>query len=144
MHKKVDERVMSSLFFLSSRSRHTMCALVTGVQTCALPISTLRPATIWDISAWCRSARPGRKRGSSNVTPVIRPIAGTISGAEDGMITIEADWLDGFFRLAVIILELAGTLTILTGATLATILFANRARSEEHTSELQSLIRIQY
>src|SRR3546814_18106430 len=26
-------------FFLSSRSRHTRCALVTGVQTCALPIS---------------------------------------------------------------------------------------------------------
>src|SRR3546814_6721574 len=27
------------LFFYSSRSRHTTCALVTGVQTCALPIS---------------------------------------------------------------------------------------------------------
>src|SRR3546814_7761411 len=25
-------------FFLSSRRRHTRCALVTGVQTCALPI----------------------------------------------------------------------------------------------------------
>src|SRR3546814_2190658 len=29
-------------FFFSSRRRHTRCALVTGVQTCALPI--LRPA----------------------------------------------------------------------------------------------------
>src|SRR3546814_14246906 len=27
-------------FFFSSRRRHTRCALVTGVQTCALPIST--------------------------------------------------------------------------------------------------------
>src|SRR3546814_16344694 len=27
-----------SLIFLSSRRRHTRCALVTGVQTCALPI----------------------------------------------------------------------------------------------------------
>src|SRR3546814_8857350 len=27
------------VFFFSSRSRHTICALVTGVQTCALPIS---------------------------------------------------------------------------------------------------------
>src|SRR3546814_10799622 len=27
------------LVFLSSRRRHTRCALVTGVQTCALPIS---------------------------------------------------------------------------------------------------------
>src|SRR3546814_8943612 len=26
-------------FFFSSRRRHTSCALVTGVQTCALPIS---------------------------------------------------------------------------------------------------------
>src|SRR3546814_3601147 len=29
---------MFFLFFLSSRRRHTRCALVTGVQTCALPI----------------------------------------------------------------------------------------------------------
>src|SRR3546814_8777867 len=28
----------SYLFFFSSRRRHTRCALVTGVQTCALPI----------------------------------------------------------------------------------------------------------
>src|SRR3546814_18697236 len=29
------------LFFFSSRRRHTICALVTGVQTCALPISAV-------------------------------------------------------------------------------------------------------
>src|SRR3546814_9032259 len=29
----------SLYFFFSSRRRHTICALVTGVQTCALPIS---------------------------------------------------------------------------------------------------------
>src|SRR3546814_7369128 len=34
------------LFFFSSRRRHTRCALVTGVQTCALPISDL-PAHRW-------------------------------------------------------------------------------------------------
>src|SRR3546814_2456382 len=28
-------------FFFSSRRRHTRCALVTGVQTCALPISEI-------------------------------------------------------------------------------------------------------
>src|SRR3546814_5653947 len=37
--------VMSSVslifFFFSSRRRHTRCALVTGVQTCALPIYRL-------------------------------------------------------------------------------------------------------
>src|SRR3546814_6495594 len=30
-------------FFFSSRRRHTRCALVTGVQTCALPISRMGP-----------------------------------------------------------------------------------------------------
>src|SRR3546814_7609312 len=30
------------MFFFSSRRRHTRCALVTGVQTCALPISDAR------------------------------------------------------------------------------------------------------
>src|SRR3546814_8258202 len=30
--------LMVFLFFFSSRRRHTRCALVTGVQTCALPI----------------------------------------------------------------------------------------------------------
>src|SRR3546814_1568554 len=32
------------MFFFSSRRRHTRCALVTGVQTCALPILTSRCA----------------------------------------------------------------------------------------------------
>src|SRR3546814_8969460 len=32
------------IFFFSSRRRHTRCALVTGVQTCALPISGERGA----------------------------------------------------------------------------------------------------
>src|SRR3546814_2938206 len=31
--------ILVVLFFFSSRRRHTRCALVTGVQTCALPIS---------------------------------------------------------------------------------------------------------
>src|SRR3546814_7921789 len=31
------------IFFFSSRRRHTRCALVTGVQTCALPIWTAFP-----------------------------------------------------------------------------------------------------
>src|SRR3546814_10521523 len=33
-------------FFFSSRRRHTRCALVTGVQTCALPISA-SPSARW-------------------------------------------------------------------------------------------------
>src|SRR3546814_1327113 len=33
--------ILYLLFFFSSRRRHTRCALVTGVQTCALPICPL-------------------------------------------------------------------------------------------------------
>src|SRR3546814_3788926 len=36
---------LSVSFFFSSRRRHTRCALVTGVQTCALPISLLSQLT---------------------------------------------------------------------------------------------------
>src|SRR3546814_4212032 len=34
----VDSLSVLVFFFFSSRRRHTRCALVTGVQTCALPI----------------------------------------------------------------------------------------------------------
>src|SRR3546814_4613856 len=33
-------------FFFSSRRRHTRCALVTGVQTCALPICAARSTRV--------------------------------------------------------------------------------------------------
>src|SRR3546814_8562369 len=36
----VDVLLFCVFFFFSSRRRHTSCALVTGVQTCALPISS--------------------------------------------------------------------------------------------------------
>src|SRR3546814_11983091 len=42
------------MFFFSSRRRHTRCALVTGVQTCALPIS-----------------HPGRAAGVFLVAPAV-------------------------------------------------------------------------
>src|SRR3546814_4198985 len=38
-------------FFFSSRRRHTRCALVTGVQTCALPISDV-VAIARDYAGW--------------------------------------------------------------------------------------------
>src|SRR3546814_1348225 len=36
-------------FFFSSRRRHTRCALVTGVQTCALPISMAEITRFYDV-----------------------------------------------------------------------------------------------
>src|SRR3546814_265705 len=37
------------LFFFSSRRRHTRCALVTGVQTCALPICGLELSPVHEV-----------------------------------------------------------------------------------------------
>src|SRR3546814_9975333 len=42
-------------FFFSSRRRHTRCALVTGVQTCALPISE----RLDELKAELLAAHPG-------------------------------------------------------------------------------------
>src|SRR3546814_6782088 len=58
------------LFFFSSRRRHTRCALVTGVQTCALPICQRRPswATSTAVTSWVRSAA-GSTGGSSARSP---------------------------------------------------------------------------
>src|SRR3546814_14101395 len=47
-----------SFFFFSSRRRHTRCALVTGVQTCALPIlfqsakgTSTKPASVVSLNS---------------------------------------------------------------------------------------------
>src|SRR3546814_10046373 len=73
------------VFLFASRRRHTRCALVTGVQTCALPISS-RTSSI--------RRRPGTSRAASS------PRSNGIR--------------------------------------------ASCSRSEEHTSELQSLMRSSY
>src|SRR3546814_12748653 len=55
------------LFFFSSRRRHTRCALVTGVQTCALPISlttwlSCKTAAPEEIQSLLQHARIGTQR----------------------------------------------------------------------------------
>src|SRR3546814_10333328 len=54
------------LFFFSSRRRHTRCALVTGVQTCALPISE----SGFIRSPFTVSTQRERKRVSNENSPV--------------------------------------------------------------------------
>src|SRR3546814_14617530 len=49
-------------FFFSSRRRHTRCALVTGVQTCALPISSVAGAAAWSSAHATRSGIRRRSR----------------------------------------------------------------------------------
>src|SRR3546814_11537027 len=58
------------LFFFSSRRRHTSCALVTGVQTCALPIFFS-----FFISAFGTAAAGIAQRGAFGLDALIEMIA---------------------------------------------------------------------
>src|SRR3546814_8314273 len=49
-------------FFFSSRRRHTRCALVTGVQTCALPISVQGYIKRTPLESFRAQARGGKGR----------------------------------------------------------------------------------
>src|SRR3546814_8476808 len=53
-----------SILFVSSRSRHTRCSLVTGVQTCALPIFPTAPNSM--VRGWYLAQR--NLRAFANVT----------------------------------------------------------------------------
>src|SRR3546814_5769076 len=53
----------SCFFFFSSRRRHTRCALVTGVQTCALPIYLANTMPMCD--RLCGGRRPAAQGGAS-------------------------------------------------------------------------------
>src|SRR3546814_9138874 len=55
----------TALFVFSSRIRHTRCALVTGVQTCALPISIVPVDVPAAPLAPAGASRPGRKVSAS-------------------------------------------------------------------------------
>src|SRR3546814_1273743 len=96
-------------FFFSSRRRHTICALVTGVQTCALPIGALLQQFQTD------RALPGDD---------FRIVIGM-----DHRPTLLAHQLFGVFTRVVVGVAMQDRLA---------------TRSEEHTSELQSLMRISY
>src|SRR3546814_4053129 len=52
--------IYDGVLFFSRGRRHTMCALVTGVQTCALPIYACRPAV---------ASSPAQKAGIVSSTP---------------------------------------------------------------------------
>src|SRR3546814_15730298 len=56
------------MFLFSSRRRHTRCALVTGVQTCDLPILSMQLSTISPAPRLCASAiQSSVRRGSARV-----------------------------------------------------------------------------
>src|SRR3546814_2426975 len=134
-------------FFFSSRRRHTRCALVTGVQTCALPISTGRCRRSGCIQI-VEHHRGPRRRVDPNAQ------LGEL-GATTGRDRIEIDADRGHALSRVGPMRRQCTRRkIITMRQIALAglvaqhdqLFALNqfARSEEHTSELQSLMRISY
>src|SRR3546814_1139068 len=56
------------VFFFSSRSRHTRCALVTGVQTCALPILSF---ISYDVALPGSPGAPGKANRSERGVKVL-------------------------------------------------------------------------
>src|SRR3546814_19528452 len=70
-------------FFFSSRRRHTRCALVTGVQTCALPIfqqpssPRARPLNIVMIVQESLGAQYVGNLGGAKLTPCLDALAET-------------------------------------------------------------------
>src|SRR3546814_3990676 len=106
-------------FFFSSRRRHTRCALVTGVQTCALPISSGRKA------AAAGGAGDRRDRETKASTLGLTPHHFLRPNEAAKRLLVHKPKLQTRFQQG-----LARGMSVL--------------RSEEHTSELQSLMSISY
>src|SRR3546814_4532124 len=124
-------------FFFSSRRRHTRCALGTGVQTCALPISRATKGKVWCLDPFGVSGQP-----AARYDPLDRLDPESLDLAEDAMTLAgalfhdsagqggEAHWNEEAKAL-------------IAGLILYGVVHEDRERrTEEHTSELQSLMRI--
>src|SRR3546814_8866126 len=61
--------------FFSSRRRHTSCALVTGVQTCALPISIYRQFSLTIVAAMVLSVLVALILTPALCATLLKPIA---------------------------------------------------------------------
>src|SRR5881409_739343 len=64
---------MFFFFFFSSRRRHTRCETVTGVQTCALPISRCSPGSRCTATTTSRSPGRSTRCPSSSSAAIWRP-----------------------------------------------------------------------
>src|SRR3546814_7282446 len=125
------------VFFFSSRRRHTRCALVTGVQTCALPIY-YRPFTERTLEEDHRStAKPAgceRALRIGGLLGHIFPCDAQLDLRGCDHIAKQFEPVSTFEHLEH---EHWPDLDPALGGLIP-------PRSEEHTSELQSLMRISY
>src|SRR3546814_9476939 len=155
-------------FFFSSRRRHTRCALVTGVQTCALPILLCLPGaaqakdrieadliltnariyTVEDKQPWAEAvAIKDGKIVAVGSTASVAKLRGAATRTVDvgGKLVLPAF---GDAHVHPLFGALSRTRCPLQdGKTIAdyqALIAKCVARSEEHTSELQSLMRNSY
>src|SRR3546814_8292645 len=143
-----------SIFYFSSRRRHTRCALVTGVQTCALPIPG--PQSERCRHTCCVPCTESSSRGSEGPGPttIRQPALGHGANARSMRRTTmsQTPWLiraEGpgperrrAERTSRAALELAAVVEQ-TGGHLVLHQAVDISRSEEQTSELQATMRIQ-
>src|SRR3546814_3353472 len=133
-------------FFLSSRRRHTRCALVTGVQTCALPICLALDRAVAVARGQRRAeAHPDRARPHVEEAFRIQHRARALdrhrhhvhAGVDRGL---ERATLESGHRARAAARALGEDAQAAAGAQQ----LGRLARSEEHTSELQSLMSTSY
>src|SRR3546814_10902437 len=137
-----------------------MCALVTGVQTCALPIYAYK-TTVFDLSRWRNKKKPSFGLGPEGPIMPERVIAKPPSAElrenqkdEDSLPPYEVldPILYGLVEEELSVPQLvARGFEEETVARIERLLYVSEykrrqapPRSEEHTSELQSLMRISY
>src|SRR3546814_4988332 len=118
-------------FFYESRRRHTRCALVTGVQTCALPVSFALQEVEVRLNALSRRGRGVQAR-----------VLG-VADLEYNLDTLEVRRGGKLLQLNPTALKILQALMEASPAVVTRQELETR-RSEEHTSELQSLMRISY
>src|SRR3546814_1166126 len=122
-------------FFFSSRRRHTRCALVTGVQTCALPISAVRIDDAPLIAVDGATRRASLAVGQARIERFCAVHREGFAHAEQIGLQVRRD-------------DFAALIAEETEADDGVDIDAARdrrmTRSAEHTSELQSLMHISY
>src|SRR3546814_9807789 len=120
-------------FFFSSRRRHTRCALVTGVQTCALPIYLVETVAVVEQGRGARGlGHVGGQAGPGGVVGVGVERVAFVPGLAKARLGVGAE-LEQALEDGDLVVDVA-----------ALLLQAGGDRSEEQTSELQSLMRNSY
>src|SRR3546814_2919347 len=133
-------------FFFSSRRRHTRCALVTGVQTCALPICS--GLVITQEKAYLLESRLNPVARKWDLDGVDALIAALRSKKDE---RLAVDVTDAMTTNESFFFRDNRPFEQFKNVVLPHLLEARAGRkqiriwrSEEHTSELQSLMRISY